>query len=84
MGIKSDTLIRMVTLSIVDIRAGPGQSRLAYSSIICSHSFTHDVLHFYGNFDFCFVPWAPSPYELKIASLSPGYAVPKLAPLFFS
>ena len=32
MDMKSDTLIRMVTLTNVDIRAGPGQSRAGHSS----------------------------------------------------
>ena len=31
--IKSDTMIRMVTLTNVDTRAGPGQSRVGHFSV---------------------------------------------------
>ena len=33
-GIKSDTLIRMVTLTNMAIRAGPGQSQVVHSSMV--------------------------------------------------
>ena len=38
-GIKSDVLIRTVTLTNVDFRAGPGQSRVEMSDLFSHNSF---------------------------------------------